>query len=384
MKQILKRVLVTILVACILFSAGVTGLAAQKAQTQNTPTAADWMSSIADNKKLYEINIPGTHDSAMANYRNSTGNHVRIFGIPVVNSGVYACTQTLTVKEQLEAGVRFFDLRFSPKSGELRLCHGDLDDVKTVNTALKWFNLLRPELIFADFAGIPFVGLDTEFYAYEDKECTIPSTFETVTRQVKAFLQAHPGETVILKMKRENGETDDYLPLLKAGINGLKKEVNPATGKPYLYTQNNSKYYTEMPTLGTTRGQMILLCPDYEQLDCGGNLETYNGTGMAEFMGMYFSFHNHWDIGAEEKIGEVKAFIKENARDLKNGEKAQYGSVLYTSSNVVMKQTPAQIEKTVSEWLFADGTLKSGHFYGWFLSDFITAEKSKAIWRTNF
>ena len=126
MKQISKRISVIILTACILFSAGIAGFAAN-ARKKNTPVATDWMRGIADTKRLYEINIPGTHDSAMANYRNSTGNYVRIFGIPVVNSGIYACTQTLTVKEQLEAGVRFFDLRFSPKSGELRLCHGDLD-----------------------------------------------------------------------------------------------------------------------------------------------------------------------------------------------------------------------------------------------------------------
>ena len=96
MKQVLKSFFAAVVAGCMLFTAGITGMAAD--QKNGVPTAADWMSSIADNKKLYEINIPGTHDSAMANYRNSTGNYVRIFGIPVVNSGVYACTQTLTVK----------------------------------------------------------------------------------------------------------------------------------------------------------------------------------------------------------------------------------------------------------------------------------------------
>ena len=32
----------------------------------------------------------------------------------------------------------------------------------------------------------------------------------------------------------------------------------------------------------------------------------------------------------------------------------------------------------------ADGTLKSGHFYGWFLSDFLDKEKCEKIWKTNF
>ena len=386
MKQRMKAFL-SVILAVVLAAAFCTGSSAQAADSagkEGTLTGADWMRGIADDALLYTINIPGTHDSAMAHCLNGTGNYVRMFGIPIVNSAEYACTQELTIPAQLEAGIRFFDLRFSPKAGYLRLCHGDLEDVEAVNKALFYVNMLHPALVLADLLGAPLVDLDTEFYAYEDAACTVESTFDTALAQMKAFLEAHPSEMLILKLKRENGEQEAYLKLLQPQIERLKAEVNPATGKPYLYTQGESGMYTEMPTLGTVRGQLVLLCPDAEALGCGDNLEMYNGTGMEQYMGMYFNFHNHWDVEAQQKAEEVRAYIESNAKDLKKGESVQYGSVLHTSSNVVMKDSPAAIEREVGAWLYKEGTLQKGHFYGWFLSDFMTAEKSAAIWQTNF
>ena len=384
MKKGVKKLLVFLLIISIISSFNLLGgAAAEGVVSSASVNGKNWMSAIPDSKKLYEINIPGTHDSAMANCNNSTNNYVKLMGIPIVNSGKYAKTQVLTIGEQLDAGVRFFDLRFGAKKGELRLCHGDLDDVKDVNNKL-WILDFFPLFAAYELIGMPFVDLDTEFYAFEDKKCKTPSTFDTAISTIKAFLEENPSETVILKLKRENGEYEPYINLLKEKINELNNQKNTSTSKPFLYSENGSGIYTFMPTLSRARGQIILLTPDYEELGFGNELDTYNGTGMSEFMGMYFNFHNHWDIESEEKLNEVKEYIAQNSIDISNGDKPLYGSVLYTSSNVVMKDSPAKIEKTVAEWLYADGTLKSGHFYGWFLSDFVDKEKCEKIWKTNF
>ena len=66
----------------------------------------NWMSGIPDERYIYEINLPGTHDSTTAYSKNSTENSVKLFGIPVFDSGKYAKTQSLTLPEQLNAGVR--------------------------------------------------------------------------------------------------------------------------------------------------------------------------------------------------------------------------------------------------------------------------------------
>lgn len=384
MRKVLRKSFCFLLIISIISSfALLHGASAEGgAVLPGSVTGKNWMSAVEDSKKLYEINIPGTHDSAMAYCKNSTNNYVKLMGIPLVNSGEYAKTQVLSIGEQLDAGVRFFDLRFGAKKGELRLCHGDLDDVKAVNDKL-WILDLFPIFAVYELLGMPFVDLDTEFYAFEDEKCKTPSTYDTAIETIKEFLEENPSETIILKLKRENGEYAPYINLLKAKIDTLRQQKNSSTGKPFLYTENGNGIYSFMPSLAETRGQIILLTPDFEALQCGNDLDMYNGTGMNEYMGMYFNFHNHWDIEAEQKRDEVKTYIEENSRDVSGGEKAIYGSILHTSSNVVMKDSPADIEKTVGEWLYADGTLKSGHFYGWFLSDFLDKEKAEKIWKTN-
>lgn len=59
-------------------------------------SASNWMSSIPNSRKIIHVNIPGTHDSG-------TFNTV----VP------YAQTQSWSISEQLNNGIRFFDIRLS-------------------------------------------------------------------------------------------------------------------------------------------------------------------------------------------------------------------------------------------------------------------------------
>ena len=171
----------------------------------------NWMSGIPDNRYIYEINLPGTHDSTTANSKNSTDNYVKIFDIPVYNSGKYAKTQSLALQQQLDAGVRYLDLRFSAKQGKLLLCHGNNEKAAPVNKAVKILSYLNPILLLLERFDRPFLSLDTQFYAYEDEECTVEITCESALEQVKKFLTEHPSETVIITAKKENGDTDEFL-----------------------------------------------------------------------------------------------------------------------------------------------------------------------------
>jgi len=53
----------------------------------------DWMGKLKDDVKLSQLSIPGTHDTMSR------------FGGPIVE------TQTLTLANQLESGIRVFDMR---------------------------------------------------------------------------------------------------------------------------------------------------------------------------------------------------------------------------------------------------------------------------------
>lgn len=73
----------------------------------------NWMASLPDALKVCRVSVPGTHDSGTAGVR-----------FPMRH---YARTQTLTIGEQWDAGIRFFDLRPRLDDGALKIFHGPAD-----------------------------------------------------------------------------------------------------------------------------------------------------------------------------------------------------------------------------------------------------------------
>ncbi len=116
---------------------------------QDSLNGKNWMAGIPDSRYIYEINLPGTHDSATAYCKNATDNTVKLFGLPAFHVEKFAKTQSLTLPEQLDAGVRYLDLRFSPKQGELLLCHGNNDKIAAVNTVVRFLRRLNPVLLLS-------------------------------------------------------------------------------------------------------------------------------------------------------------------------------------------------------------------------------------------
>lgn len=372
MKNFAKKLMCAGVCAALLMSVFLSGASANTADsgtyTYENLNGKNWMSGISGDRYLYEINLPGSHDSAMINCKNSTNNYVKLFGISVFNSGKYAKTQSLSIPQQLEAGVRYLDLRFSAKQGRLLLCHGDKEDVAALE---KLSSILK---------------LDTEFYAYEDAECTVNSDYESAITQIKDFLKENPSEAVIVCAKRENGDRDAYLELLKEKINELKEQINPSTKKGYLYTENGNGTYSRMPILSEIRGQIVFVSPDYEQLQTGDKLDSINGAGQTDFMGVTFNYENHWDVTAKKKVKYIKSFIEEFSTDIKKNpqEHLAYANIIKTSSNAVARQCPQKIEDKVKEEIFSRQKLIKGRYYGWITGDFMSEEKCSAVWSTNY
>ena len=73
----------------------------------------DWMSRLPDTVKVCKVSIPGTHDSGTV-------------GVGMLTRH-YARTQKLSIAEQWDAGIRFFDLRPKLEDGTLRIYHGPAD-----------------------------------------------------------------------------------------------------------------------------------------------------------------------------------------------------------------------------------------------------------------
>ena len=352
---------------------------------QDSLNGKNWMAGIPDSRYIYEINLPGTHDSATAYCKNATDNTVKLFGLSAFHVEKFAKTQSLTLPEQLDAGVRYLDLRFSPKQGELLLCHGNNDKIAAVNTVVRFLRRLNPVLLLAKHCNRSLPPLDTEFYAYEDEACTVPLTCARAFAQIKDFLKDHPSETVIVTAKQENGDPEQFLMLFKEQINRLKAEINPSTQQEYLYSENGNGVYTKMPALSQVRGKIILMTPFYEELQTGDMLDAKNKAGETDYMGMTFRYENHWSVPAHLKTLFAARFLQKFSTEISKSPEQHLScaNVLKTNASFVPLQSPYDIAMQVNGCLYAQNRLQKGRYYGWIMGDFMTEEACRAIWQTN-
>ena len=173
--------------------AGITAPPAMAANISST----DWMETVPDETKLSNMSIPGTHDSC-TQY--------------VDMRYIFQC-QDASVATQLIYGYRYLDMR---------LVLEQKHDQQTL--------VLKHSIARCKASNSPFAGT---------------LTLNDVLRDVSAFLDAHPTETVILCMKAENSK-DDVAEIQKV----LYETINKDPERWYLKN--------EIPTLGEVRGKIVL------------------------------------------------------------------------------------------------------------------------------
>ncbi len=75
--------------------------------------ASDWMAALDDSRSIASLTIPGTHDSGA------------LYSI----ADVAGKCQSLSIKEQLKAGVRFIDIRLQLRGDKLAVVHSFVDQM---------------------------------------------------------------------------------------------------------------------------------------------------------------------------------------------------------------------------------------------------------------
>lgn len=153
---------------------------------------ASWMRELKDDFALSALSIPGTHNSPTC-----------YTALPSVRC------QAVSVREQLDNGVRFFDIRVSVSED-----HGNLTLVHSV---------------------FPVSLTGTKY-------------FRGLLDEVYAFLDANPSETLIMSVKREGtGRGSDQR---------LSKIL-----KDSFYNDEKERWFTRpgVPRLGEARGKIVLL-----------------------------------------------------------------------------------------------------------------------------
>ncbi len=148
-----------------------------------------WMADIKDDISLKDLTIPGTHDSG-ADY-----------GCPDPVYDQYGECQDWSIAEQLKNGIRYLDIRLKYDDEDLLIHHGP---------------------------------------------CYQRKNFESVLKDIKAFLTANPSEAIIMRFKDEDDDSD---------------------GRDFF---NRWEYYTDryrsiiyngttIPKLSAARGKVVLI-----------------------------------------------------------------------------------------------------------------------------
>lgn len=167
-------------------------------------TGSDWMSLLPDEEKVCKLSIPGTHDAltGMAFYNKDMQ---YIFNMTAIS-------QVSTLNQQLESGIRFFDIR-------------PVVSTDTINHE----KILRCTHGFSELAV----------------------TFEESLDMLSQFLKQHPDEFVIVKLQHDNGAENqvDWASIMAEFLYEYNTVTNPgifAEWRPGL-------------TVGEMRGKILFI-----------------------------------------------------------------------------------------------------------------------------
>ncbi len=160
-----------------------------------------WMSSLAPSTRIVDMTIPGTHDSGAYNITSSA-----IWK-------VWAQTQTLSLLQQLNSGVRFLDIRLGWDSSRnvMAVYHGE---------------------------GWKATYCNIDFYAANQTN--------TVIGICKTFLEQNTSETIIMSIKEEVKSSDFDSKIISI--------INQTDAPTKLWYREST-----FPTLKDAKGRIILI-----------------------------------------------------------------------------------------------------------------------------
>lgn len=101
--------------------------------------AQDWMKYLNNDTQIFDVTLPGTHDTGAGpqDYQNWFN---------------FVQCQAWTISEQLQAGIRYFDIRVAPYYDKLKIYHGIIDlnlDFKDVmNDFVSFLKQFPSEFLF--------------------------------------------------------------------------------------------------------------------------------------------------------------------------------------------------------------------------------------------
>ncbi len=271
----------------------------------------NWMQDIEDNRLVCKMSIPGTHDTGAY-----TGN-------------AWVKTQDKNIEQQLNSGIRFFDIRLVHQNGVLKLCHGS-------------------HIFDATFVG-------------------------DVLKTTVEFLKEHPSETVIMTIKRDHDLDNDgatkYRGALQKALEGDR------TLTPYMVKSFRSDF-----TLGDLRGKMLIISRDGWIMTPSGNIprwpdnasftssiESTNGSSTA------IHVEDHYKSSSRDKVNYVAQNVRKAQAAFSSSQNDWF--ITFTSSTGgwgigIPANTTNQIDRDVNNILRGNENFRTSgilvfNFAGW-------------------
>lgn len=285
-----------------------------------------WMANLSGGLTLTKINIPGTHDSTAC----------------YASFAFISKTQSLTVAEQLNAGVRFFDFRFSLENGSFYAKHGIADCKKTAGLFAKRL------------------------------------TADDVVADCLEFVKDNPTETILFVLRDTTGTENFFSEFYSR------------------YIQSNiALWYLEnrIPALDEVRGKIVLL----RNVDVDTNKFSDNNSGI-DFRPPYIgsTFVDDWKTGDLCSIETGEPFAKVHIQDSYKVEcKKKWGTVkrfleseLDSENFNICATSCTGIRLPYFNSVFINRELMEFNFekskiYGIIMADFISAELCERIIASN-
>ncbi len=287
----------------------------KKVENDDKPalTSANWMSKIDDDALLSQISIPATHDSGAA-----------------LDFALSQC-QNLTIEEQLEIGIRCFDLRLgfeNEKSGILEIYHGPA----------------KQDVYFED----------------------IVDTFED-------FLENNPSEAIAIFIKNEKDADKDIF------FNALNK----------YFEDEEDLFYLEnaIPQIKDVRGKVVLL----NRFDADKNVGVNCANGWRDNAvfemnnGVNCFVQDYYNLDNEENLAVKWAHIKElMTKDTGSDYVFNFTSGYVPDHKVFDAPKIKIVSEYIHEKLIEEFSAMPDGNYGMILLDFADETLSKLIYEKNF
>lgn len=319
----------------------------------------NWMSKLPDSMYLSEVNMPGTHDAGATNLSTNDISQLSL-----------AICQQLYLNEQLNSGVRAWDMRIDSASAKYE------DD---------------PNIIHGFSA----------FLCQNQKEAILE--LEEVMQTARDFLKLHPRETIVMTLKADGKSVGDDEDVANHILKYIKNEdypiYRPAKGSGGI-----------IPTLGNVRGKIVFI----RRLKLSNEyIDNLNEQSESLSYSLYDAFGpdaSKWDDNTysdythAQQVGNSNIYVQDNygegdadkkleyftgtiddATDKKltaNGNAYLFNYSAATDSLYQPRKINAKLMK--EERLNQPTSLSDSKTIGIVMTNYIDAKLSRKIYMTNF